>query len=298
MGDSSDKKQRSGLGGVRPGEFAETRFKELAQEMGISQSRMFETIFYSYLADLRSEKKEKALGCESELELIGQNLDHVANHIRSIVSKAQSTILSHEDSARQTNETNGIRVQTLNSKIEELSIRNEELEGTNLIFTEIKAGLDDKIASLSAEAVEHREKQRDADAQIKEQDHLIKSLEKQVENAEREVRNLKMENTRLSDEAQSKTSKIAALETSFGSLHSTIEQLTALKNAEVEAVKAAGQREIQEYTDRIRRMEVAHTQELADITARVRMDMESTHRLEVAKLTLEIAKIKEKAPKK
>lgn len=180
------KKQKPGLNAVRPSDFVEAEFKKMAKDGGITQTEMFNHIFWSYINDQENERKEKALSLEPEVNLISKNLSNILDVIKTIVDKSQNSILSIKSNAEQTEKNLNTDIDTIRKKLEEAAKRNEELENFNKTFQELKNGLDSKIVILT-------ESLKDAEGKLKASSESNKALQKELDKSNKEVNRLSTE---------------------------------------------------------------------------------------------------------
>jgi len=277
------KKQKPGLNAVRPDDYTEQKFKTMAKERNLSQTEFFERIFWAYLKKDNQEKRNEALNCDGEINLIAKNLDNILINFKSIVDKAQDKIVSVKANAEQTIENLKLDLDTLQKKNEALEKRNAELENINLTYTETKAGLEKTITNLNNEIQKKDEEIIALKESNQEKDKTIKYFEKQAALNEKEINSLKMENYKLKEENQSKSIRIQNLEVTCSGLQSSVERMETLKKAEIEAIEAKYKATIFELQNK-----------LSTISESVRSEMESEKKLALAELKLELAQTKEK----
>lgn len=218
------KKQKPGLNAVRPSDYIEGTFKEMAKDMNISQTDMFNRIFWSYLNDQRSERKELALNIQSEIDLISKDLSNILNHFKAIAEKAQDTIISVKTNAEQTEKNINLDKDTLSKRVEELSKRNEELEKLNSVFDEVKLTLESKIQVLT-------ESLKDKDLKLKDVAELNKTKATEIlelvnsnKNLEKEVAKSHKEIERLSGELINSNDRLKNVEVELKESKETIKE--------------------------------------------------------------------------
>ena len=148
LNEDNKNKPKAGLGGVRPDAYTMEKFKSGAKDNNMSQTKFFESIFWSYLSKDKENKKEDALSLEGEISLLSQDLNSMFEHIKTIAEKAQNTIISIKSNAEQNEKNLSLDLDTANKKVAELQKRNEELEISNSTFSEVKANLEAKTLNL------------------------------------------------------------------------------------------------------------------------------------------------------
>lgn len=230
------KKQKPGLNAVRPDDYIEKKFKEMARDMNLSQTDMFSRIFWSYINDQQSERKELALSLESEIDLISKDLSSILNHFKTIAEKAQNTVISVKTNAEQTEKNLNLDRDTLSKRVEELTKRNEELEKLNDAFNEVKAGLETKIQILTGSLTDTENKlknvselNKDKEKEILELVNSNKALQKETDKSHKEI-------DRLSQELLNYNNRLKIIEGELKDSKDTIkENLKTIKNFEKQA---------------------------------------------------------------
>jgi chromosome segregation ATPase len=159
------KSQKAGLNAIRPDDYVEKTFKDLAKNKGKSQTELFEAMFWNYINEEQEKEMEDAISFKSEINLISSDLENILKHFKRITDKAQSTIMAERNNALQKLENLQKELDTADLKNRELLERNRELETSNEAFTSIKEGLSEKISDLK-EAL----KNRDSDIRTLQQD--------------------------------------------------------------------------------------------------------------------------------
>lgn len=288
------KKQKAGLNAVRPDDFVEMKFKDMASDKKLSQTEMFERMFWSYIKKEREEEKRLVIDYTSEINLISKDFNNIMNHFKGITEKAQETVLNITANADQTQKNLTLEIDTLKKHIEELEKRNSELEETNKIFSEIKDSLEDTISnqnenlkSKELELTEVKATLKEKELQNKDQDKSNKALEKSNEK-------LQKENDKLSEELRIKESRIIALETSNSNLQSTLSNVDTLKKAEIESIDARYRSIISNHEHTIKGFNDAKEKELKDLENRVRNELDAEKKMAIADMKLELVDVKSK----
>lgn len=288
------KKQKPGLNAVRPDDFTEQRFKDMAKDQNLSQTEMFNRIFWNYIKDQNSERRQLALNLEAEVNLISKDLNSILNHFKTISEKAQDTIISIETNAEQTEKNLTLDIDTLHKKLEALEKRNAELEKTNEAFTEIKKGLEGSLTELQEELSKKDDELKALKESSKEKDKAIRELEKQAERDVKEIKALQQEKDRHDEETAAKAIRIHNLETANSSLQATIESIESMKKAEIAAIEAKNQAVIKEIKVRLESLQEKHEEAIQNAVNNVKTEMEAEKKLAIAEIKLELAEAKEK----
>ena len=87
------KKQKAPLG-IRPSDYVEQKFKSMADDEGISQTKLFEKIFWNFTKNSNEALKLQSLDCSLELQSISGASSTLIKAIDKIVTKAQLEIMS------------------------------------------------------------------------------------------------------------------------------------------------------------------------------------------------------------
>lgn len=299
------KKQKPGLNAVRPDDYIEQKFKEMARDMNLSQTDMFNRMFWSFINDQQSERKELALSLESEIDLISKDLGSILNHFKTITEKAQNTIISIKTNSEQTEKNLNLDIDTLNKRVEELSKRNDELEKLNSTFDEIKAGLETKNKELTESLADTKDKLKAANELNKSKDTEITDLNKQVvknsKELEEKIATLSNSNAlmgkeihRLKEDISSKDTTISSLEKSKSSLNDTIRTLDELKKSEINAIEAKHLLTISELESKLKSSEESKTNDLRQSESNLRTQLEADKKMALADIKLELADLKGK----
>lgn len=277
------KKQKAGLNAIRPNDYIEQKFKNMANEKDLSQTEFFEQIFWNYLKKDNQEKRNEALNCEGEINLIAKDLDNILTNFKSIADRAQNRIIAINSNTEQTLGNLNLEIDTLQKKCEELEKRNSELEKTNSLFTEVKTDLEKQIQNITIEV----EKRTSEIVSLKEDNRdkgkNIKELEKQLALDAKEISSLKQENSKLQDESGNKETRIKNLEITCSGLQSSAERIEVLKKAEIEAIEARNKTIISDLQNKIK-----------SIAGTLQSEMEAEKKLALAEIKLELADTKER----
>lgn len=289
---SSKKKQKAGLNAVRPDDYVENKFKDMAKENGISQTDMFNRIFLSYIRTQNNENKQSALNIESEINLISKDLNNIFSNFKSIADKAQNTIISIKTNAKQTEKNLTLNIDTLNKKNEELEKRNAEIEQSNSAFNEIKNTLGTKIKELEENSnLKNNELQDDA-VQLKDREKTIRELKKQVDVLEKSNMRLEKEVNRIHENLNTSEIKINNLEQSNASLNAAFNTLGKIKKSEIEAVESEYQSKIIRLEEKIKSFEETKENEIKNIKDSLKIEYEAEKKLAIAEMKLELADVK------
>lgn len=288
------KKQKAGLGAIRPDDYVESEFKKMAADKKLSQTEMFEYMFWSFINGEEKKKQEEAISYESELSLISSDLNNVLSHIKSITEKAQNTVMTFKSNSEQTEKNLNLELDTLSKKIEEVRKRNLELERTNQIFNDVKNGLDSKIAELNGLIEKKNIEIKEYEDLIKEQYRKTKELERQNSALEKENTKLQLENKKLLEQVSSNETKIKSLEVVNVNFQSTINNIEVLKKAEISAMEEKYQSIISQLNDKIKSYDDAKTKEIEEVRDGIITKMEAERKLSLAEAKLELAEMKNK----
>lgn len=298
MNDSNDsdviKKQKAGLGAIRPNNYIENKFKDMAKEKNLSQTDMFVRIFLSYLNNDRQEKRKEALNCESEINLIANELNNILEHFKNINNKAQDKILTLLDNAEQGRKNWETEKNTLSLKIEELNNRNRELEEINNAFSDIKKGLENEVDVMVKKIGVQEDNIKELKEAIKERSSQIKDLDKQLINLTRENENYKKEVSLIQTEMIAKLAYITRLEITNNSLQSTLNNMEPLKKAEISAIEAKYEAITADLKVKLQNITEAKEKQAKDIEENIILKYEAEKKLEIAQLKMELSKLQEK----
>ena len=234
------KKQKAPLG-IRPDDFIEERFKKMAEEQGISQTKLFERLFWEFTKNSNEALRLQSLDCSLELQAINSASSTLINAIEKIVTKAQSQIMVTNRECENIKSASEKKIELANidltNKIKELELKNKQLEeqlnNANSIvagFNTVKGELDLKVENLTNEVVKLNESIKEKDKIVKDKDKELENIDKARENTEKEIELLKEQKNTLE-------SKNASLQTNVEVLQGTINSFNSIKKAEIEAIK-------------------------------------------------------------
>lgn len=294
MDGETKKSQKAGLGAIRPDDYTEETFKKMAKDRNISQTEMFEQIFWSYIRENRNENRNEALNCDSEINLIAKDLDNILRIFKGITEKAQDKIISITSNAEQTQKNLETDLDTRTKKIKALEERNTELERANEAFTEIKHGLQESIIKLNNEHTKKDEEIKELKETNREMEKSIRDMEKQAEINEKATAALKKENSTMEEEKAAKATRIHNLETTNNSLQATIENMETMKKAEIAAIEAKNQAIIAELQSKLQAVTESKEAAVKEAIRNLKTEMESDKKLAIAEIKLELADTKEK----
>ncbi len=145
----ASKKQKPGLGAIRPDDWIENRFKDLCEEKNISQTKLFEQIFVHFLRDSREDANEDALPVKADVQLITDNLMNVIELFKGITSKAQNTVIANKKNLELTLNNLKSNLDAETSKNTDLQEKLKVLEDNNKVFLTYKETTDNKITELN-----------------------------------------------------------------------------------------------------------------------------------------------------
>lgn len=288
------KKQKAGLGAIRPDDYVENEFKKMAAHKKLSQTEMFECMFWNFIKGEDKEKKEQAINYESEINLISKDLNNVLSHIKSITEKAQNTVIAVNSNAEQTEKNLKLELDTVSKKLEEIEKRNLELEQTNEMFNYIKNSLDAKIVEFNEILDKKSTEIKELKVLVKERDNQVKELDKENSVLKSENSKLQSKNQNLLEQAYNNETKIKSLEVANTNFQSTINNIELLKKAEISAVEEKYQSIIYELNAKIRAYDEAKNKEIEDIKNRITTKMEAERKLSLAESKLELVDMKNK----
>lgn len=289
-----DKKKQKAPLGIRPDDYTEIKFREMVENENISQTKLFERIFWNYISESRKDKKEEAISFESEIGLIDKCLNDLLLHFKGIVDKSQNTVISLKDNIEQTEKNYINDIDTLNKRIEELENRNKELEQSNNVFNEVKEGLELKIKELT-EGIDNRNNGiSELLETIRDKDKSIKNLDIQLQNINKEYNRLDKENKRITEDISTMEVKIKGLEISNISLKETLDNLDKIKKIEVDSIEVRYGNKIKELENRLGDYESNKIKEFKGFEDRLKIEFEADKKLTVADMKLELVDVKGK----
>lgn len=234
------KKQKAPLG-IRPSDYVEQRFKSMADDKGISQTKLFERIFWEFTKNSNEALKLQSLDCSLELQSISGASSTLIKAIDKIVTKAQLEIMSKNRELEAIKESSDKKIELANielsNRVKELELRNKELEdqlnNSNAIlvgFNTVKDELDFKIESLNKTVVELTN-------DIKERDKIIKDKNKEILNSFKTIENIEKEVELVKEQKVILEGKNASLQVNVEMLQGTINTFNSIKKTEIEAIK-------------------------------------------------------------
>ncbi len=292
--ESGKTKQKAGLGAIRPDDKTEQLFKQMAADNFNSQTECFQAIFYHYLNDQADLKKTEALNCDGEISIISKDLNDILYQFKSISKKAQDKIISVQSNAKQEADNFLLDKETFQSRIDYLEKRNNELEKTNSVFTEVKQSLEDKIIKLEDINVKQSSSLKTTEESLKDKDKKIMDAEDFKEKVSREMHSLQMTITRLTEELEVKSSKIHNLEISNDSLNATINELKNLQTAHLEAIEAGYKSKIADLESKLNSQKDNNQETINQALKNQSIIFEADKKLAISELKLELADCKEK----
>lgn len=239
--ESKKNKQRPGLNAIRPDDFTENKFKEMAAEKKLSQTDMFKLIFWNYISNNRKEELKEAVDLSGEIELISQNLENIMEYFKRIAEKAQNTVISVKSNAEQTEKNLQLDIDTLTKKVAALGKRNTELEENSRIFNSLKEELTSKINTQQETINRITEENKSYKKTLQEKETLNNQLNTDLLKAQNDKRYFESEVSRQQDiigrqlktieekqtELLSKDKRIKAINEK---LESVVNELTGVRN--------------------------------------------------------------------
>ena len=293
LNEDNKNKPKAGLGGVRPDAYTMEKFKSGAKDNNMSQTKFFESIFWSYLSKDKENKKEDALSLEGEISLLSQDLNSMFEHIKTIAEKAQNTIISIKSNAEQNEKNLSLDLDTANKKVAELQKRNEELEISNSTFSEVKANLEAKTLNLSEENKQQAKAIDEYKKDVISKEKRIKELEetlKKTENLyEKESKTIELQKDQLQDELISKNNEINNLKTSISSLKDTVNNIELMKKSELEATESKYKLKIAELELKLDLYNEDKAKEIESIKRTLLSELTAEKKEEVADMKLQLA---------
>lgn len=234
------KKQKAPLG-IRPSDYVEQRFKSMADDKGISQTKLFERIFWEFIQNSNEVLKLQSLDCSLELQSINGAASTLIKAIDKIVTKAQLEIMSKNRELEAIKDASDKKIELANielsNRVKELELKNKELEdqlnNSNAIvvgFNTVKDELDFKIESLNKTVVELTN-------DIEERDKIIKDKNKEILNSSKTIENIEKEVELVKEQKVILEGKNASLQVNIEMLQGTINTFNSIKKTEIEAIK-------------------------------------------------------------
>lgn len=234
------KKQKAPLG-IRPSDYVEQRFKSMADDKGISQTKLFERIFWEFTKNSNEALKLQSLDCSLELQSISGASATLVKAIEKIVNKAQLELMSKNREVENIKETSDKKIELVNielaNRVKELELKNKDLEeqlkNSNAIvtgFNTVKCELDSKIENLNKTVVE-------LNNDIKEKDKIIQDKNKEIINSSKTIDNMEKEIALIKEQKVILEGKNASLQVNVEMLQGTINTFNSIKKTEIEAIK-------------------------------------------------------------
>ena len=234
------KKQKAPLG-IRPSDYVEQRFKSMADDKGISQTKLFERIFWEFTKNSNEALKLQSLDCSLELQSISGASATLVKAIEKIVNKAQLELMSKNREVENIKETSDKKIELANielaNRVKELELKNkdfeEQLKNSNAIvtgFNTVKCELDSKIENLNKTVVE-------LNNDIKEKDKIIQDKNKEIINSSKTIDNMEKEIALIKEQKVILEGKNASLQVNVEMLQGTINTFNSIKKTEIEAIK-------------------------------------------------------------
>lgn len=234
------KKQKAPLG-IRPSDYVEQRFKSMADDKGISQTKLFERIFWEFTKNSNEALKLQSLDCSLELQSISGASATLVKAIEKIVNKAQLELMSKNREVENIKETSDKKIELANielaNRVKELELKNKDLEeqlkNSNAIvtgFNTVKCELDSKIENLNKTVVE-------LNNDIKEKDKIIQDKNKEIINSSKTIDNMEKEIALIKEQKVILEGKNASLQVNVEMLQGTINTFNSIKKTEIEAIK-------------------------------------------------------------
>ena len=234
------KKQKAPLG-IRPDDYIDIRFREIAEKQGLSQTKLFERMFWEFTKNSKDALKLQALDCSVELQSISGASATLVKSIEKIVNKAQLELMTKNREVENIKEASDKKIELANieltNKIKELELRNKELEeqlnNSNAIvvgFNTVKGELDSKIENLNKTVIE-------LNNDIKEKDKIIQDKNKEIINSSKTIDNMEKEIALIKEQKVILEGKNASLQVNVEMLQGTINTFNSIKKTEIEAIK-------------------------------------------------------------
>ena len=234
------KKQKAPLG-IRPDDYIDIRFREIAEKQGLSQTKLFERMFWEFTKNSKDALKLQALDCSVELQSISGASATLVKSIEKIVNKAQLELMTKNREVENIKEASDKKIELANieltNKIKELELRNKELEeqlnNSNAIvvgFNTVKGELDSKIENLNKTVIE-------LNNDIKEKDKIIQDKNKEIINSSKNIENMEKEIALIKEQKVILEGKNASLQVNVEMLQGTINTFNSIKKTEIEAIK-------------------------------------------------------------
>lgn len=270
------KSQKAGLNAIRPDEYIEKTFKDLAKDKGKSQTELFESMFWNYINKEQEKEMEMALSFKSEINLISNDLDNIFSHFKSITEKAQNTIIAERNNTDQKVENLQKELETAELKNKELAARNKELETSYEAFTTVKQELSQEIEKLSTA--------------LNAKKNTIETLQRDVEENHITIREYSARITELEAILREKELDIRGLR---DSLH----KQTSIKDLEFEK-RTRLELDIEHLKSEIKEMRENHKEEMNSFEKALLLKYEAEKNMAVVDIKLQLIDIKNELQEK
>ena len=244
-----EKKKQKAAMGIRPDDWVEDRFKEMAKKRGMSQTDLFTYMFYEYINDLKSEHKDSLLDCNVEMDSINTAMTSMINAFKSIIDKSHTALVSKDNELKTKNSLIEKQIETatteLNIKVTELGSANKHLQeqyDSSLLvinnFDDIKTELNNTILNLNSNIEAKDIKIDSLKEQIKERDKAIKDLEKEIDVTAKNISNIEKEILLVREKNADLEAKNTMLQANLNTVNNSIEMFNNMKAQEIELIKS------------------------------------------------------------
>lgn len=256
---NDNKKQKTGLGAIRPDDDTKERFNVLCSANNLSQTKMFEAMLWSYINGQNGEEKECILPLDSEVNLIAVNLENILKHFKNIVDVAQDTLSSERN--KNDNDINNLKrdKETLENVNQELKDQLNKLKESNENISILKDKYQEEIANFK---------------------HV-------VQEKDTEVQELKNENLEL----MKQNKMLKELESKFNDLDTENEK-SKVKILEDDNKIKKMEKVIEDYRNEINEVKLLQREELSKLEKNLSMKYESEKNNSIADMKLELVDIK------
>ena len=151
------KKQKAPLG-IRPDDYIDIKFRELVEREGISQTKLFERMFWEFTRNSKDALKLQALDCSVELQSISGASATLVKAIEKIVNKAQLELMSKNKEVENIKEASDKKIELANieltNRVKELELKNKDLEESQSVLCEI----DDPVQNIRRNLSVHQDR--------------------------------------------------------------------------------------------------------------------------------------------
>ena len=230
------KKQKAPLG-IRPDDYIDIKFRELVEKEGISQTKLFERMFWEFTRNSKDALKLQALDCSVELQSISGASATLVKAIEKIVNKAQLELMSKNREVENIKEASDKKIELANielaNRVKELELKNKDLEeqlkNSNAIvtgFNTVKGELDSKIENLNKTVIE-------LNNDIKEKDKIIQDKNKEIINSSKTIDNMEKEIALIKEQKVILEGKNASLQVNVEMLQGTINTFNSIKKTDI-----------------------------------------------------------------